>query len=128
MDSVFHRPTWNSYLYGAGVGLSGPIAAYVTDVSPPEKLEISMGLYRMISDLGFVVGPMLLGYFADLSVPATWTGTAENAPIGVLPFLVAAIIMVIAGIVMFKADDPVKRRNNLAHDQRFPEKESLSIE
>lgn len=114
--------------YGAGVGLSGPIAAYVTDVSPPEKLEISMGLYRMISDLGFVVGPMLLGYFADLSIPATWTGTAENAPIGVLPFLVAAIIMVIAGIVMFKADDPVKRRNNLAHDQRFPEKESLSIE
>jgi DHA1 family multidrug resistance protein-like MFS transporter len=114
--------------YGAGVGLSGPIAAYVTDVSPPDRLEISMGLYRMISDLGFVVGPMLLGYFADLSISPTWTGPAESAPIGVLPFAVAAIIMVIAGLIMFKADDPVKKRNGLAHDQSISDEMGASIE
>ncbi|MCK4566408.1 MAG: MFS transporter, partial [Candidatus Thorarchaeota archaeon] len=54
-------------IYGAVIGLSGPAAAYVTDVSPKDKLEISMGLYRMISDFGFVVGPLLLGYLADLT-------------------------------------------------------------
>ncbi len=114
--------------YGAGVGLSGPIAAYVTDVSPQDKLEVAMGLYRMISDMGFVVGPLLLGYLADLSVSGASAGGAETAPIGLLPFIAASIIMVFAGLVMFKADDPVKRRNKLAHDQGLLEKENLSIE
>jgi MFS-type transporter involved in bile tolerance (Atg22 family) len=62
-----------------------------------------MGLYRMISDIGFIVGPLLLGYVSDIDV--TFSGE-----IGVLPFLVASLILVSAGLALLKADDPAKRR------------------
>lgn len=102
--------------YGAAVGLSGPIAAYITDVSPQDKLEISMGLYRTISDLGFIAGPLLLGYLADISI-ASSSGDLGTAPIGSLPFFVASIIMILAGIILFKADDPVKQRKKQLKEQ-----------
>jgi DHA1 family multidrug resistance protein-like MFS transporter len=95
--------------YGAGVGLSGPIAAYITDVSPQDKLEVSMGLYRMISDFGFIAGPLLLGFLADLSVASTG-GTSETQPIGMLPFIVAPIIMILAALTLSRADDPARKR------------------
>lgn len=97
--------------YGAGVGLSGPIAAYITDVSPQDKLEISMGLYRMISDFGFIAGPLLLGFLADLSVASTSGNGSATGPIGLLPFIVGAIIMILAGLTLLMADDPVRKQN-----------------
>jgi DHA1 family multidrug resistance protein-like MFS transporter len=108
--------------YGAGVGMSGPIAAYVTDVSPPDKLEVSMALYRTISDIGFVIGPLLLGYLADLSVSGASASSAETAPIGLLPFVVASIIMVITGLIMFKADDPIRKQNGHASNPKLLQK------
>jgi len=90
-------------IYGAVIGLSGPGAAYVTDVSPQDKLEISMGLYRMISDFGFVVGPLLLGFLADI--------TSHSGLIGALPFAVASVILIVAFFVLLKAADPVRDRN-----------------
>ena len=98
--------------YGAAVGLSGPIAAYITDVSPQDRLEISMGLYRMISDLGFIAGPLLLGYLADLSATSS-SGGAGSHPIGILPFVVASLIMILAGVTLLKAKDPVRQRKAL---------------
>ncbi|NHJ14140.1 MAG: MFS transporter [Candidatus Thorarchaeota archaeon] len=94
-------------MYGAVVGLSGPIAAYVTDLSPQDKLEVSMGLYRMISDSGFVVGPLMLGLLADMTaIPVE--GASHSGLIGVLPFALAAILLVVAAITLVKARDPVK--------------------
>ena len=95
-------------VYGAVIGLSGPGAAYVTDVSPQDKLEISMGLYRMISDFGFVVGPLLLGFLADATATPV-EGATHSGLIGAIPFLVASIILVIAFFVLLKADDPVRK-------------------
>jgi DHA1 family multidrug resistance protein-like MFS transporter len=96
-------------IYGAVIGLSGPGAAYVTDVSPQDKLEISMGLYRMISDFGFVVGPLLLGFLADVtSTPVE--GATHSGLIGVIPFVVASIILVVAFFVLLKADDPARKK------------------
>ncbi len=106
--------------YGAAVGLSGPIAAYITDVSPQDKLEVSMGLYRTISDLGFIAGPLLLGYLADLSVVGPSEGTLSG-PIGILPFISASIIMFLAGITLLKADDPARRRRKDAENQIISE-------
>ena len=97
-------------IYGAAIGLSGPAAAYVTDVSPQDKLEISMGLYRMISDFGFVVGPLLLGFLADVTATPV-EGASHSGLIGVVPFVVASIILIVAFFVLLKADDPVRRRN-----------------
>jgi DHA1 family multidrug resistance protein-like MFS transporter len=97
--------------YGAVLGLSGPIAAYVTDVSPQDKLEVSMGLYRMISDLGFIAGPLLLGYLADTSGTLTFVTGSVPLHIGLVPFAAASLIMVATGLVLFKGADPVKSKN-----------------
>ncbi|MHA2396083.1 MAG: MFS transporter, partial [Candidatus Thorarchaeota archaeon] len=96
-------------IYGAVIGLQGPSAAYVTDVSPPDKLEISMGLYRMISDFGFVVGPLLLGFLADITATPV-VGETHSGLIGIFPFMVASIILMVAFFVLLRADDPVKDR------------------
>ena len=96
-------------IYGVVIGLSGPSAAYVTDVSPQDKLEISMGLYRMISDFGFVVGPLLLGFLADITATPV-VGESHSGRIGILPFVVASIILIVAFVVLLRADDPVRNR------------------
>jgi len=96
-------------IYGAVIGLSGPSAAYVTDLSPKDKLEISMGLYRMISDLGFVIGPLLLGFLADITATPV-VGATHSGLIGIFPFIVASIILVAAFFVLLRADDPVRDR------------------
>lgn len=99
-------------IYGAVIGFSGPSVAYVTDVSPQDKLDISMGLYRMISDFGFVVGPLLLGFIADLTaIPVV--GESHSGLIGMFPFLIASIILIIAFFVLLRASDPARdRRQN----------------
>ena len=99
-------------VYGAVIGLSGPGAAYVTDVSPQDKLEISMGLYRMISDFGFVVGPLLLGFLADITA-APVEGATHSGLIGVIPFVVSSIILVVAFFVLLKADDPARKKKSI---------------
>ena len=100
-------------IYGAVIGLSGPSAAYVTDVSPEDKLEISMGLYRMISDFGFVVGPLLLGFLADVTATPV-VGESHSGLIGVFPFAVASIFLVAAFLMLLKADDPVKANKQIS--------------
>jgi DHA1 family multidrug resistance protein-like MFS transporter len=52
---------------GFAKGISGPAPnAYVADIAPADRLGIAMGLFRFFGDLGFVVGPVLLGWLADL--------------------------------------------------------------
>ena len=52
---------------GIGIGIAGPTpSAYVADIVPRENYGIAMGTYRAISDLGFVIGPVLLGWLADI--------------------------------------------------------------
>ncbi|HEX7069552.1 MAG TPA: MFS transporter [Rhodothermales bacterium] len=58
----------NAVLLGIGTGLGGPApAAYAADIAPKATLGPAMGLYRTISDLGLVVGPVLLGGIVDLA-------------------------------------------------------------
>lgn len=53
-------------IWGIGTGISGPLpAAYVVDIIPREEYSRAMGLYRAIGDLGYVIGPVLLGWLAD---------------------------------------------------------------
>jgi DHA1 family multidrug resistance protein-like MFS transporter len=54
-------------IWGIGTGISGPLpAAYVADVIPRGSYSYGMGLYRAIGDLGFVTGPIILGWIADI--------------------------------------------------------------
>ncbi len=75
---------------GAALGASGS-AAYAADQAPPGGNGITMGIYRMLSDLGYVVGPTLLGAVADATGPeAAMLGSAGFALFAVLPFFVLA--------------------------------------
>lgn len=86
---------------GFGIGLAGPIlSAYVADILPKEEYGIGMGLYRTVSDIGFVTGPVLLGWMADLS------GFT-------LPILFnAALILLTALLFFFWAREPSLRRRD----------------
>jgi MFS family permease len=86
---------------GFGIGLAGPIlSAYVADILPKEEYGIGMGLYRTVSDFGFVTGPVLLGWMADLS------GFT-------LPILFnAALILLTALLFFFWAREPSLRRRD----------------
>jgi MFS transporter, DHA1 family, multidrug resistance protein len=53
-------------LLGFGSGVGGPApAAYMADLGPPERMGAALGLYRAIGDLGFLIGPIALGWVAD---------------------------------------------------------------
>lgn len=58
-------------LLAVGTSIMGPApAAYAADVAPDEVRGLAMGLYRSAGDLGFVVGPVLLGAIADATTLA----------------------------------------------------------
>lgn len=74
MISALYFPFADNYLMmslGAvilGIGTSGagqaPLAM-ATDATINEPRGISMGLYRLFGDIGFMVGPIILGFIAD---------------------------------------------------------------
>ena len=52
---------------GLGSGIVVPIpATYVADIISRESYSSGISLYRTISDIGIVIGPILLGWFADV--------------------------------------------------------------
>jgi DHA1 family multidrug resistance protein-like MFS transporter len=59
----------------SGVAGAAP-AAYAADVAPPGMNAAAMSAYRMLSDVGYVVGPLALGLLTDLSGPNTALLTA----------------------------------------------------
>ncbi len=79
-------------VYGIGVGMIGPApAAYAGDLAPPGRTAITMGLYRSFGDIGFVAGPILLGWIADLT--SFGTSMVSNAA---MLLAVGVVLMVVA--------------------------------
>jgi MFS family permease len=84
-------------LLAVGTSIMGPApAAYAADVAPREVRGLAMGLYRSAGDLGFVVGPVLLGAIAD----ATTLGGA----------IAANAVIVLAVTLLFAAIARERRR------------------
>ncbi len=79
-------------LLAVASSIAGPApAAYAADIAPPELRGIAMGLYRTAGDIGFLLGPVLLGACADAT--SISLALALNAVIVVLSgafFAVAA--------------------------------------
>jgi len=88
--------------YGLATGLQGSIAAWPADVAPKDKMGISMGVYRVMMDMGIFLGPITTTYIAD------YTG---DETITFMPFLVPVLIVFAVGVLMIWAKDPARRRH-----------------
>jgi DHA1 family multidrug resistance protein-like MFS transporter len=71
----------------SGVGGAAP-AAYAADVAPPGMNAAAMSAFRMLADLGYVVGPIALGLSTDL--------IGANATLGGTTVLLAATALLFA--------------------------------
>jgi len=88
--------------YGLATGLQGSIAAWPADVAPKGRLGTSMGVYRIMGDMGMVLGPITASYVAD------YTG---HLTITFMPFLAPALLCFVVGLLMIRAKDPARRRH-----------------
>ena len=53
-------------LHSVATSLSGPApAAYAVDISPPGLRGVGMGMFRSGGDVGFMIGPLIVGFVAD---------------------------------------------------------------
>lgn len=56
--------------WAISIGISGPApAAYAADMAPVGMNASAMGLYRMLADTGYIFGPLVLGFVADIASP-----------------------------------------------------------
>jgi DHA1 family multidrug resistance protein-like MFS transporter len=88
--------------YGLATGLQGSIAAWPADVAPKGRLGTSMGVYRVMGDIGMVLGPITATYIAD------YTG---HLTVTFMPFLAPALLCFVVGLLMIRAKDPAVRRH-----------------
>ena len=74
--------------WSVAVGISGAApAAYAADVAPPRMNAAAMSTFRMLADLGYVVGPITLGIVSDLwGANAALGGTAATLTLVALLF------------------------------------------
>ncbi len=77
-----------SLLLGIGAGMAGPVVATcVVDIAPAELRGVAIGMYRTVSDMGNVLGPIVLGFLADsMSVRTAMAVNALGAAFIVLWF------------------------------------------
>lgn len=96
-------------IMGIGTGVAGPApAAYIADLAPPGQTSLAMGLYRTFGDLGFIIGPIALGFIAETSGMAT----ALN---------INVVMLVGIGILLaFVAKETAGRRGNNKEKPKTP--------
>jgi MFS family permease len=87
--------------YGLATGIQGSMAAWPADVAPKGKLGTSMGIYRVMADIGMFLGPITVTYITDYTGDQTVTS---------VPFLAPAILVFAVGVLMIWARDPARRR------------------
>jgi len=93
-------------MLSVATALAGPApAAYAADISPPHLRGLGMGMYRSSGDIGFVIGPPLLGAIAD----ATSYGWA---------MAVNAALLAVASLFFLTARETVGRRAVAGAQQR----------
>jgi DHA1 family multidrug resistance protein-like MFS transporter len=88
--------------WSLAVGVSGAApAAYAADVAPPGMNAAAMSAFRMLADLGYVVGPIALGLATDL--------VGADATLGITALLLAATAL------LFGRYAPESRRQARGH-------------
>jgi DHA1 family multidrug resistance protein-like MFS transporter len=92
--------------YGLATGLQGAIATWPADVAPKDKLGTSMGVFRVIGDIGMVLGPITVTYVA---------GYTGHSTVTFAPFLIPALLCFVVGVLMIWAKDPAAK----SHAEEF---------
>ncbi len=88
----------SSFLWAASSGIAGAApAAYAADLAPKDQLGPAMGLYRSVADLGYVIGPLLLGAIADFASPQAAL------------FFTSALLIVSGALFLFNAPETLTR-------------------
>lgn len=93
MASVDHTAWFvmSSVVMAAGNSIAGPApAAYVADIAPASLRGLAMGMYRTSGDIGFVIGPPLLGAVADAT--SIGSGLVVNGLLVAVAALVFALV------------------------------------
>jgi multidrug resistance protein len=103
-----------SAVLALGQGIDGPApAAYAADIAPEDARGLAMGLYRSSGDVGFVLGPPLLGYLADQS-SFGWGLGVNAAMVAVATFVFAVFARETAGVqrsrVVLSEAEPAQKR------------------
>jgi multidrug resistance protein len=81
----------SAVLWGVSGAFVAGSAAYAADQAPPGANGVTMGIYRMLADLGYVVGPVLLGLIASAAgAEGSLLFAAGLSVLTVLPFLLLA--------------------------------------
>ncbi|WP_127144576.1 MFS transporter [Pelagibacterium montanilacus] len=92
-------------LMGAFTGIGGPaVAAYAVDISPPAAQGPAMGLMRFTGDIGYLVGPLMLGLAIDLAPIGYGGGILLN---GAIVLLAAVLFVALAPRMSRQAASPV---------------------
>jgi DHA1 family multidrug resistance protein-like MFS transporter len=84
-----------------GIGTSGAQQApqaMATDVTANEPHGLSMGIYRVFGDVGFIVGPTILGFIAD--------NLGLRAPF----YFMTALLFINAMVVLFMAQETFSKK------------------
>ena len=93
-------------VHALGASLAGPApAAYTADIAPANLRGLAMGMFRTSGDVGFMIGPPLLGALAD-ATSFGW-GLAAN---GVIMAAACLWFLVIARETIARPQDVVPAR------------------
>lgn len=84
---------------GTSRGFAGSVpAAYAADIAPGGNFGATLGLYRTFGDIGFVVGPLLMGWIAD-----------STGSLSLSLFAVSALMVIGAALFGIFARETVKK-------------------
>lgn len=90
------QQTMAMVIFGFGAGLTGPMAAWAADLAPREQLGAAMGVFRMLGDIGWLLGPVVAGGLAEVA--------GRTSP---WPFLIPGLVALAVAAPLLAAEDPV---------------------